>query len=105
VPPRSPRAFFGVLGAGLLVATAACQGTGGPERVRGVVVAVDARSIARADGLTVRAEGGQEYHLRVDPSVDWTPGHLREHMALGEPIVVEFRRQADGLLATRIDDG
>jgi hypothetical protein len=37
--------------------------------------------------------------------VDWTPGHLREHMALGEPIVVEFTRQPDGLLATRIDDG
>jgi hypothetical protein len=70
-----------------------------------VVVAVEARSVARADGLTLRAEGGQEYHFRVDPSVDWTPGHLREHMALGEPIVVEFTRPPDGLLATRIDDG
>ena len=103
--PRWTSALFGLLGAIVLVTGLACQRTDGPERVAGVVVAVEARSIARADGLTLRAAGGQDYHFRVDPSVDWTPGHLREHMALGEPIVVEFTRQPDGLLATRIDDG
>jgi hypothetical protein len=98
-------ALCGLVGVLALAAGLACQRPGGPERVQGVVVAVEARSIARADGLTLRAAGGQDYHFRVDPSVDWTPGHLREHMALGEPIVVEFTRQAEGLLATRIDDG
>jgi hypothetical protein len=103
--PQCTAALFGLLGALALLTGLACQRAGGPERVRGVVVGVEARSIARADGLTLRAAGGQEYHFRVDPGVDWTPGHLREHMALAEPIVVEFTRQSDGLLATRIDDG
>jgi len=106
-PARPPwtAALFGLLGALALLTGLACQRAGGPERVRGVVVGVEARSIARADGLTLSAAGGQEYHFRVDSGVDWTPGHLREHMALAEPILVEFTRQSDGLVATRIDDG
>ncbi len=83
----------------------ACQGTGGPQQVRGVVVNVEATSIARATGLTVRGPDGRDYHFRVDPSVDWTPGHLREHMALGQPVVVQYRQEGDDLLAIGIDDG
>ena len=73
--------------------------------MRGVVVNVESSSIARASGLTVRGPDGREYRFRVDPSLDWTPGHLREHMALGEPVVVEYRREGDDLLAVRIEDG
>jgi len=83
----------------------ACRASPPPDRVQGVVVNVEATSIARATGLTVRGADGREYHFRVDPSVDWTPGHLREHMALGQPVVVEYRREGDDLLAVRIDDG
>src|SRR2546430_6638803 len=88
-PGHEPRtaALFALLCAFALVTGLACQGANGPKRVRGVVVAVEARSIARADGITLRADDGQEYQFRVDPSVDVTPGHLREHMALAEPVV------------------
>jgi hypothetical protein len=89
----------------LLLAVVACQGPALPERVRGVVVSVEAQSLARADSVTVRAADGREYRFRVHPAVSWTPGHLREHMALGEPIVVDFTREPDGLVAVRIDDG
>ena len=77
----------------------------GPERVRGTVLAVEARSIGRADAVTVRTDDGRELRFQVDPRVDWTPGHLREHAALGEPVIVEYTRAGDGLLAVRIDDG
>jgi hypothetical protein len=89
----------------LLLLTAACQPSGPPSPFRGVVIAVDARSVARADTVTVRADDGREYRLRVDPAVPVTPGHLREHMALGEPVLVEYRREGNELVAIRIDDG
>src|SRR5258705_13455554 len=86
-PGHRPRtaALFVLLCAFALVTVLACQGVNGPERARGVVVAVEARSIARADGITLRADDDQEYQFRDDPGVDETPGHLREHMALAEP--------------------
>jgi len=84
----------------------ACQTQPGPERVRGIVIAVQASSLARADAITIRTDDGRELTFRVDPGVDMTPGHLREHMTLGEPVVVEFTRSPDGsALAVRIQDG
>jgi hypothetical protein len=76
-----------------------------PRTVRGVVLSVEATTPARATAITLRADNGEDYRLQVDPTVDWTPGHLREHMALGQPVVVELARGADGLVAVRIDDG
>ena len=78
---------------------------GGPERVRGVIVAVEARLVAQAESVTVRTDDGRELVFRVDPAVDVSPGHLREHMTLAEPVLVTYRVEGDGLLALRIDDG
>ena len=101
-----PRCAVTVLAMGLLVlALARCEGPSLPQRARGVVIAVEARSLARADRVTVRTSDGRELSFQVDPSVNWTPGHLREHMAQGEPVVVEFTRRAEGLVALRIEDG
>ncbi len=84
----------------------ACRAQPGPERVRGNVIAVQASSLARADAITVRTEDGRELTFRVDPGGDMTPGHLREHMTLGQPVVVEYTRTPDGdLVAVRIEDG
>jgi hypothetical protein len=67
-------------------------------------VNVQARSIAVAEAITLRVADGRELMLRVDPGADVTPGHLREHMTLGEPVRVTYQQTPDGLLATRIDD-
>lgn len=84
-----------------------CQSGAGAELqwVRGRVIDVQARSIAQVTSVTVRADDGRELTFRVDPSVEVTPGHLREHMTLGEPVVVRYRVEANGLLAIAIDDG
>ncbi len=89
----------------LLLAATACQARAGPERVRGLVIAVEAHSLARADRLTLRTEDGRELVFLVDASVDWTPGHLREHMVLGAPVIVEYVSRPEGLVAVRLDDG
>jgi hypothetical protein len=83
----------------------ACNLAAPPRTVRGVVLSVEATTPARATAITLRADNGEEYRLLVAPGVNMTPGHLREHMALGEPVVVELTRGADGLVAVRIDDG
>jgi hypothetical protein len=94
----------GLLLAWLLAAALACQRQSQPNRVRGVVIGVEARSLARADRLVLRTEEGRQLTLDVAPEVSWTPGHLREHMAQGEPVVIEYRADGDGLLVVRIDD-
>ncbi len=103
MPRPRQLAFLGL--ALLRAAAAACQARSGPERVRGLVIAVEAHSLARADRLTLRTEDGRELVFTVDASVDWTPGHLREHMALGAPVIVEYVARPEGLVAVRIDDG
>ena len=87
-----------------LLATMACAGEPREGRVQGVVVAVEARSVARADAFTLRGDDGRERVFRVDPRVDWTPGHLREHAALGEPVVVGWTRADGALVAVRVRD-
>jgi hypothetical protein len=76
-----------------------------PQQARGLVINVQARSIAETEVITIRTDDGRELTLRVDRAADMTPGHLREHMALGQPVVVTYQQTPDGLLATRIDDG
>jgi hypothetical protein len=84
----------------------ACQAHAqvGPQQARGLITNVQARSIVEAEAITLRTEAGQELTLRVDHAVDVTPGHLREHMTLAEPVLVTYEQTPDGLLATRIDD-
>jgi hypothetical protein len=89
----------------LLTVGLACNLAASPRTVRGVVLSVEATTPARATAITLRTDNGEEYRLQVDPAVNVTPSHLREHMALGEPVVVELTRGPDGLVAVRIDDG
>jgi hypothetical protein len=83
---------------------AGCQAQAGPQQFRGRIVNVQARSIAETETITLRTDDGREVELRVDKAVAVTPGHLREHMALGDPVAVSYTQGPDGLLAVRIDD-
>jgi hypothetical protein len=93
------------LGCALTVLLGGCQPTASTQQVRGVVIAVEPLSVARAAGVTVRSVDGRELRFAVAAEVSVTPGHLREHMAQGEPVIVEYRTQGNELLAIRIDDG
>ena len=79
-------------------------GTAGQGSVRGAIVDVQTRDIGHAQSLTVRATDGRDWQFDVDPSVDMTPGHMREHMAFGEPVTVTYRRAGDQLVATQVTD-
>ena len=67
------------------------------QTVRGVLVDVHSTSIQRVDEFTLRTDDDQD--LSFTPAPDFnvgiehvmTPGHMRQHMALGEPVTVTYR--------------
>ena len=72
--------------------------------LRGAVIDVQAASLLQIASLKLRTEAGEIVDLTVEGDVGVSPGHLREHMALGDPVAVTVR-YADGLvIAQRIDD-
>jgi hypothetical protein len=85
-------------------AALALAGRGGEARVRGLITSVQARDIGHAEAITIRTEDGRELRLQVDPQVEMTPGHMREHMTFGEPVTVYYRRSGTSLIAVRVTD-
>ena len=83
----------------------AWQSTREPH-VRGVVVGVEARDIGQAAAIVLRTQDGKETRFLVDPSVglEWSPGHLRDHMMFAQPVTVFYRRAGEAVVAYRITD-
>ena len=54
--------------------------------------------------LTLRTDAGELIPMIAEGDIGMTPGHLREHMALGEPVTVTVRHEDDLVIVTRIDD-
>lgn len=81
------------------------------QTVRGVLLSVQSSNPVQADQITLRDDEGRVWTFQVSPEVAANPeepqsaGHLRQHMALVEPVLVRYREGADGLVALRILDG
>lgn len=104
--------LIGVVGATALAGILLAEPSGpdvppGTEQMTGVVVAVDAVSLSDVRGFTLRRPGGElvEFSLRaLENGTDFPPGHLAEHQATAEPVLVTFRSEDDERLALRIED-
>ncbi len=77
---------------------------------RGVLLDVVAPSIQKVDSFTLRTNEGQELHFVTAPTFNqgishlMTPGHMRQHMALADPVEVTYRDDNGTLVAlTAID--
>lgn len=83
------------LGLAALAVTAALTGCGPSNVVAGFVVEVNSTSITQVDSFVLRQADGTEETFLVGPlelDRDAFPAtHLREHMALNQPIAVAFR--------------
>jgi hypothetical protein len=84
----------------------ACTQTAPPtQSVRGVLLDVEAPSIQKVDAFTLRTDSGQELHFTTAPDFNqgvahlMTPGHMRQHMALGDPVEVTYRNDNGALVA------
>ena len=74
----------------------------------GIVIAVDQTSVTAVRSFTLRTKDGQELVFsvgRLDLGGDAFPAnHLREHMALAEPVGVEYRTEGTDRVAFRLTD-
>ena len=77
---------------------------GGPPEVRGQFTDVQSLDIGHCRSFTLHAVDGRTMQFACDPSVDMTPGHMREHMTFGQPVTVRYRRAGDILVATQVSD-
>jgi hypothetical protein len=110
---KSPRGLIGVAAAVLVRAVALLVGCGGGtdatpasgSLVRGMVVAVEGRSIIELESLSIRDEAGKVWTFTSGSGyVGFTPSHLREHQLLGHPITVTYVAEGDTLVAVEIID-
>jgi hypothetical protein len=94
----------------LLVGCSAPSATAQTHTARGVLVDVESQGIQRIDRFTLRTDDGQE--LTFIPASDFnvgtthamTPGHMRQHMSLAEPVQVTYREESGQLVALSAAD-
>jgi len=81
----------------LLASCSAPPATAQTHTVRGVLLDVVSPGIQKVDSFTLRTDDGQELHFSTTPDFNqgvahlMTPGHMRQHMALADPVEVTYR--------------
>ena len=76
-----------------------------PQTARGVLLDVEAPSLQKVDSFTLRTDAGEELHFTAAPNFNagvshlMTPGHMRQHMALADPVEVTYRNDNGVLVA------
>jgi hypothetical protein len=89
---------------GTFLALVACRREALPTRFDGLVVEVQSASLLQISSFTLRTYDGVFVELVVEGDVGISASHLREHMALADPVTVTVR-YADGLtIATLVED-
>jgi hypothetical protein len=97
----------------LLLLAAGCSSplaTAQTQTVRGVLLDVTSTNLSQVDGFTLRADDGRELAFTVGPNFNanvshaMTPGHMRQHMALADPVLVNYREQDGKLVALSATD-
>lgn len=95
--------------AGAVAVTIALVGCGpASQTAAGFVIDVRSESVTEVASFTLRTPEGEELIFSVGPlELDggaFPAGHLREHMALGQPVAVGFVVQDGDRVASRLVD-
>ncbi len=96
----------------LLIALAlgACTQPAGQQSIRGILVEVQSASLQQVGQFTLRTDDGRELTFKPAPDFNagvahpMTPGHLRQHMALAEPVTVTYREESGRFIALSATD-
>jgi hypothetical protein len=94
----------------LLLGCAAPAASAPTRTAHGVLLEVQSPGIQQVDSFTLRTDDGQE--LTFVPARNFnagvahvmTPGHMRQHMALAEPVTVTYREDNGTLVALSATD-
>ncbi len=74
--------------------------------VVGLVVEVEARTITEIESLTIVSDDDRAWKFTGGQFPGFTPSHLEEHQALGEPVRVSYVLEEDGTKRiVKIEDG
>ena len=80
------------------------------QSVRGVLLDVVSPSIQQVNSFTLRTDDGRELSFVASPDFNqgvshvMTPGHMRQHMALADPVLVTYREESGKLVALSATD-
>jgi hypothetical protein len=91
------RLLWTVCACTVVVACSSTPPAAATHTVRGVLLDVESPNIQKVDSFTLRTDEGQELHFTTAPNFNqgiahlMTPGHMRQHMALGDPVEVTYR--------------
>ena len=89
----------------LLAGCSTPPATAQTQTVRGVLLDVVSPSIQQVDRFTLRADDGRELLFTAAPNFNqnvshvMTPGHMRQHMAMADPVTVTYRQENGSLIA------
>ncbi len=75
--------------------------------VAGVVMSIDSQGLAKVRGFTLRTRSGVELKFVIgllDNGADFPPGHLAEHQATLQPILVWFKVEDGKLVVYHLED-
>jgi hypothetical protein len=88
----------------------AAPATAQTRTARGVLLDVVSPSIQKVDSFTLRTDDGQELafvtasDFNAGATHAMTPGHMRQHMALADPVSVTYREENGRLIALSATD-
>jgi hypothetical protein len=98
----------------LVLLTVACTTpattAAGSQTIRGVLLAVESPGIQQVDRFTLRTDAGEEMTFVTAPDFNagathvMTPGHMRQHMALADPVLVTYREENGRFVALSAAD-
>ena len=95
----------------VLMNVIACSPSAPPaSTLRGVLLQVAAPSLTQVDSFSVRDDAGQVWDFRAAADFNagathvMTPGHMRQHMALGDPVTITYRAEGATLIALSATD-
>ena len=72
--------------------------------VTGFVVELESTSLVDLYSLTVVDESQREWYFLADGYKGFTPSHLKQHMLLGDQVLVIFHIESEEMLIDKIDD-
>jgi hypothetical protein len=94
--------------AALAVVAAVLALQAGAQRTEtGLVIDVDATGLTEVRGFTLRTDDGRTTSYRIgelENGTEFPPGHLVEHLATAERVVVYFRDESGERVAYRLED-
>jgi hypothetical protein len=75
--------------------------------VAGVITSIDSQGVAKVKGFTLRTRSGVDLTFvigQLDNGVEFPPGHLAEHQASLEPVLVYFKAEGGKLVVYHLED-